>query len=107
MATAFILNGLLFASLFARIPDLREGLDLSNGGLGLLLLAIAAGSLLALPASGRLVERFGAAGVVRSGPFSPPSASAWSPSVPRVSAVPVAAVGLFSYGVGTGCGTSR
>ena len=48
VAAAFIVNGLLFASLVSRVPDLRGDLDLSNRGLGLLLLAIAAGSVLAL-----------------------------------------------------------
>ena len=67
MATVFILNGLNFATLFSRVPDLRERLDLSNGALGLLLLSISVGSLLGLPTSGRLIERFGAAGVVRGG----------------------------------------
>ena len=63
----FALNGFLFATLLARVPDVREGLDLDNGSLGLLLLAIAAGSVLALPSAGRFVERWGAANVVRGG----------------------------------------
>ena len=67
VATVFVLNGLLFATLFSRVPDLREHLDLCNGGLGLLLLSISVGSLSGLPTSGRLIERFGAAGVVRGG----------------------------------------
>ena len=67
VATAFVLNGLIFATLFSRVPDLRERLDLSNGQLGLLLLAISVGSLLGLPVSGRLIERFGAAAVCRGG----------------------------------------
>ena len=57
---AFALNGFLFASLVARIPDLRSGLDLGNGALGLLLLAIAAGSVLAMPSAGaRMLHRLG------------------------------------------------
>ena len=39
----FALNGFLYATLLARVPDVRGGLDLDNGSLGLLLLAIAAG----------------------------------------------------------------
>ena len=66
VATTFVLNGLLFATLLSRVPDFRERLDLTNGGLGLLLLSISVGSLIGLPSSGRLVERFGAAGVVRA-----------------------------------------
>ena len=31
VATVFILNGLNFATLFSRVPDLRERLDLTNG----------------------------------------------------------------------------
>ena len=67
VALAFVLNGLCFASLVSRVPDLRTDLGLDNGGLGLLLLAIAAGSVLALPSAGRLISRLGAAGVVRLG----------------------------------------
>jgi MFS family permease len=102
VATVFVLNGLLFATLFARIPDLRETLDLSNGGLGLLLLSISVGSLLGLPASGRLIERFGAAGVVRSGAalgLLGLTLTAFGVSVLDV--VPVVAVGLACYGFGT------
>ena len=50
----------MFATLFSRIPDLRARLDLSNGALGLLLLSVSVGSLVGLPVSGRLIERFGA-----------------------------------------------
>lgn len=67
VAVVFGLNGLLFASLVSRVPDVRSGLDLDNGSLGLLLLAIALGSIVALPLSGRLIERYGATNVVRWG----------------------------------------
>ena len=49
MFLVFALNGFLMASLIARVPDVRSGLDLGNGALGLLLLCIAFGSVLALP----------------------------------------------------------
>ena len=67
---AFALNGLLFASWVTRLPDVRSGLELTNGQLGLLLFAASVGSIGALPFSGRLVERFGAAAVVRGGAVS-------------------------------------
>ncbi|HRK45712.1 MAG TPA: MFS transporter, partial [Nocardioides sp.] len=67
MVLAFALNGLLFASLVSRIPDLRSGLSLSNGSLGLLLLTIAAGSVIALPSAGALIHRWSAGWVVRWG----------------------------------------
>lgn len=51
--------GFAFASWASRIPQVRDGLELSPAGLGLVLLAIAAGSLIALPLSGPVVHRIG------------------------------------------------
>jgi MFS family permease len=98
---AFALNGLLFASLVSRLPDVRSGLHLSNGHLGLLLLASSIGSLMMLPFTGRLIERFGAAAVVRAGAagvgcgivlagFGATTLHAW----------PVAAIGMLAEGIG-------
>ncbi|WP_460715217.1 MFS transporter [Nocardioides dilutus] len=103
VAAAFIVNGLLFASLVSRVPDLRRELSLSNGGLGLLLLAIAAGSMLALPSTGWLISRTSAGAVVRLGVvLSGVGLSVGALGAAVVSTVPVAAVGLFTYGIGTG-----
>lgn len=103
VATAFIVNGLLYASLVSRIPDIREDLDLSNGGLGLLLLATAAGSLVALPTTGRLIIRSSAGAVVRLGVLlSVVGLVVGGLGAAVVSQVPVSAAGLFLYGVGTG-----
>ena len=103
VATAFIVNGLLFASLVSRVPDLRRGLDLSNGGLGLLLLAAAAGSVLALPSTGWLITRTSAGTVVRFGAvLSAIGLVVAALGAAVLSAVPVAALGLFTYGIGTG-----
>jgi MFS family permease len=102
VATAFILNGLVFATLFSRVPDLRERLDLTNGELGLLLLSISVGSLLGLPASGRLVERFGAPAVCRGGGYLTTLGMALvAVGVSGLASEPVAAAGLVSYGFGT------
>jgi MFS family permease len=62
---AFIGSGFAIASWAARIPQVRDRLQLNPGTLGLVLLAVAAGSLLALPLSGPLVTRFGSAMTVR------------------------------------------
>ena len=103
VGAVFALNGLLFAALISRIPDLRHALELDNSSLGLLLLAIAAGSLIALPASGRLIDRWGAATVLRSGAalvtFGLCGAATGAESFGSVAGT---AVGLFTYGVGTG-----
>jgi MFS family permease len=58
-AVAFIGSGFAFASWAARIPQVRDRLDLSSAQLGLVLLAIAAGSVVALPLAGPVVTRLG------------------------------------------------
>lgn len=55
----FALSGLNFASWAARFPAVRDALDVTPGQFGLLLLIGAAGSILSLPLSGMIVERFG------------------------------------------------
>jgi predicted MFS family arabinose efflux permease len=56
---AFAGAGFAFASWAARIPAVRNRLDLDPAALGLVLLAIAAGSVIALPLSGPVVARLG------------------------------------------------
>ncbi|GAA2154202.1 MFS transporter [Nocardioides koreensis] len=103
VALTFALNGFCFATLVSRIPDLRSGLELDNGSLGLLLLAIAAGSVLALPSSGRLIERTSAAAVVRLGGVLT-AIGLWTASVGVAAqdSVAVTAAGFFAYGLGSG-----
>jgi MFS family permease len=55
---AFLGSGFAAASWAARIPQVRAHLHLTPSTLGLLLLAIAAGSVVTLPFSGFLVQRF-------------------------------------------------
>ncbi|WP_245665645.1 MFS transporter [Actinoplanes subtropicus] len=61
---AFAGSGFAFASWASRIPQVRDSLGLDSGALGLVLLAIAAGSLLALPLSGPVVTRIGSSRTV-------------------------------------------
>jgi MFS family permease len=56
---AFITTGFVFASWASRIPQVRDELRLDPAQLGLVLLAIAAGSLVSLPLSGAAVGRYG------------------------------------------------
>src|SRR5919199_3944767 len=58
-SVAFIGSGFAFASWAARIPRVRDRLELSPAQLGLVLLAIATGSLIALPLAGTVVDRLG------------------------------------------------
>jgi len=60
----FIGAGLAFASWAARIPQVREELGLTPAALGLVLLSIAVGSLIALPSAGLVVHALGAARTV-------------------------------------------
>jgi fucose permease len=55
----FVGSGFAFANWAARIPQVRDRLHLSPSELGLVLLAIAVGSVLALPLAGPIVTRFG------------------------------------------------
>jgi predicted MFS family arabinose efflux permease len=56
---AFIWSGVAMASWASRIPQIRDALHLSPSKLGLMLLSIAAGSIVSLVASGHIVARFG------------------------------------------------
>ncbi|WP_182523827.1 MFS transporter [Nocardioides dongkuii] len=100
---SFALNGLLFATLVSRIPAVREHLDLGNGALGLLLLAIAAGSVLALPLTGALIQRSSAGAVVRLGAVLDACGLVLaSVGAGVVEEVGLTAVGLFVHGIGIG-----
>lgn len=84
---AFIATGFSFASWASRIPQVRDELGLSPAQLGLVLLAIAAGSLVALPLAGPLVTRFGSQRMVAT------------MAVVNGSALAIVAVG-YLFGVG-------
>ena len=56
---AFIAAGFAFANWASRIPQLRDRLQLTPADLGLVLLSIAVGSLVALRLSGAIVHRLG------------------------------------------------
>jgi predicted MFS family arabinose efflux permease len=55
----FAVSGFGFASWASRIPQVKDRLGLSPATLGLLLLAIALGSVVSLPTSGAVVARWG------------------------------------------------
>lgn len=63
----FFVNGMAAASWFVRIPAVKSGLGISAGELSLALLSVASGSILTMLAASRLVERFGASGVLMGG----------------------------------------
>jgi MFS family permease len=97
----FFLNGLVFSSWVSRIPEVRSSFDLTNGQLGLVLLAIALGSVLALPTTGATIDRLGTVRVVRIGAAAATVGMlAAALGLGHVLALTVA--GLFVYGLGIG-----
>lgn len=84
VATWFFLQGLIFASWASRIPTIQQRMGLSEGDLGLLLLAIPLGQLPSLPVTGWLVHRYGsrhtalAGGIIYSSVLL---ALGWAPSL--------------------------
>lgn len=102
VTASFFLNGFAFASIASRIPDLREELSLSDAQLGLTLLGISIGSVLALPLSGPVIDRFGPTRVVRTGTVLVGFALVLlALAVSTWGSVPLTLVALFCYGVGT------
>ena len=63
VVTAFFINGALMATWVSRIPVMQSKFGLSEGQLGLLLLGLSAGVLIALSMAGGMVARFGSRNV--------------------------------------------
>jgi predicted MFS family arabinose efflux permease len=63
LALVFGLNSFLLANLFVRLPALQSELGLTTAEIGLALMGLSAGSILAMLTSGRLVARMGASRV--------------------------------------------
>jgi fucose permease len=59
VGTVFFINGMVLASWVPHIPAVKAHHAISDGQLGLVLLSMAVGALLALPQAGWLVGRFG------------------------------------------------
>ncbi|PQO28833.1 MFS transporter [Blastopirellula marina] len=57
--TFFLLDGLIFASWVTRIPTIQEKLDLDNAALGMALLMMSIGGMVAMPLAGWLVAHLG------------------------------------------------
>ena len=98
---AFIANGFIFASWAARIPQVRDGLRVSPGVLGLILLCIAAGSTIATPLSGLVIARLGDSRTVAVMSLIAAAGMATVAVGYRYGIPPVAA-GLFLFGFSSG-----
>ncbi|MEU5943322.1 MFS transporter [Micromonospora sp. NPDC047548] len=103
VAVVFALNGLAVASWFSRVPAVREALGLSAGRLGLLLLAMSAGAVLALSTAGLVTQRLGAARTVAlSTVLVAVGLTGVGVAAGVAGSLPGVAVGLFALGYGSG-----
>ena len=98
----FAINGFVFASWAARIPAVTRILELTAGEMGLLLLTIAAGSVIALPLAGSVVARIGTSNTIRVGGFAASFGGLIIALALFQHNVSLTATGLFFFGVGIG-----
>ncbi len=59
VSSLFFLNGFLYTNWTARLPELQDYFGVNNAQLGTILFCIALGSLVSMPATGWLSDRFG------------------------------------------------
>ena len=97
----FGVSGFGFASWASRIPQVKVRLGLDPSALGLLLLAIAAGSLVALPLSGTVVARWGSRATATAMALLSTAALLTVAFGYQSGVAPVAA-GLFVFGMAAG-----
>jgi predicted MFS family arabinose efflux permease len=97
----FIGAGAGLSSWLSRIPQVRDELDLTPAALGVLLLMVAIGSLIALPLAGWIVHRLGAARAVFLLSILCMAGVAVA-AVGVLVGVPMVAVALIVAGFGTG-----
>ena len=99
VAAVFALNGFIFGSLVARMPEVRDHAGISDGELGFALACVAAGSLLSMPASGALCARYGSRPVTRAS-FALACLAVALP--PLAGSLPVLALTFLALGAGIG-----
>jgi MFS family permease len=97
----FAVSGFGFASWASRIPQVKQHLELDPSALGLLLLAIAAGSVVALPLAGTIVARWGSRRTAMAMAMLSTLALLTVAFGYLAGVAPVAA-GLFGFGVSAG-----
>ena len=102
VALVFAVNGFLFASWVARLPAVRSDLGVTPGRLGLVLLALSVGAVVALPFAGWLTHRLGARRTVRAGAVLAALAFVVAGAAVAVQSLPLLVVALFAYGFGVG-----
>jgi MFS family permease len=95
----FVLDGAVFGSWAARVPDVAAAVGAGHSTLGVALLCLSLGALVCMRATGGWCARFGAGPVSAAGAVAV-SAAALLPGL--VSSVPALCVALFVFGAATG-----
>jgi len=99
VACAFGVNGAVIGSWAARVPAVKDRLGLSPGVLGLALVGLAVGGILAMPAAGALAARRGSRPVTRAAL----AACCLALPLPALApGVPALGLGLLLLGAGNG-----
>jgi fucose permease len=100
----FAVSGYLMANWLARLPAVRDALDVTAGRLGTILLALSAGSVLAMPLSGPVVHRLSPARTVFvcAGLSTASMVVVGVAGSGRLGGIVLLAPALFGYGVGVG-----
>lgn len=99
----FATSGFLFAAWLSRLPDVKQLLNIGTGTLSFLLLALACGSLVGLPITGRVAERFGTKNTVRYGAAAGIAGllvACFSISFSQDLVVPITAMVFVGFGIG-------
>jgi fucose permease len=97
----FVVSGFAFASWASRIPQVRDTLELSPRSLGLVLLAIAVGSVVSMPLAGLVVSHLGTGRTIVLMACSLAAGLATAALGLHVGVLPVVC-GLFFVGLGNG-----
>lgn len=97
----FFLSGFAFSGWASRLPTVRDALGLTPAQMGILLLSLAAGSVVALPLSGVVVQRLGATRTIQAAGSTAVLGLLLAVGAVSVHTVWLTAVGLFAYGAGT------
>ena len=101
VAVVFVANGLAFASWISRLPAVRDALALSPAQLGLLLLCLSGGAVVALPLAGPVIARSGPAVAVLAGATSVAAGLVSVAAGVASGSVVLSGAGLVLTGLGT------
>ena len=97
---AFVAAGFGFASFAARAPAVKQSLDLKASGLGVLLVCLAVGAMVALPFTGMLIHHVGPARAVGIGACLESAGYLGAGLGLAADSAAFTGIGLFTAGVG-------